>query len=390
MDAQERPNSQGTPGRRGLPHPRRLPDPRVLPPARAAELSGDAGPARAPGPWGSQPPGQPNFSGCRARGSPTPRLPAPRGLPGLAQAQDQAEGPAPAEANSPAEVYGTAAHGPEEYDPPDGYPMAEYDTGAAAGQVLEPRPLPREAPDWQHTETADSLTADLLLPGRTPAPLGLAPGDLPGHGRPGAPADVCRGDAPSGTGRPGVHPGRGWPSQGGGAESQGRVGKTTTVMGLGSMLASLRGDRVIAVDQVTPTGGPCRTSCGWRPRRPSAICSTRRADPAVRGHHDHNSATDVTRAPPGRAQRQACRRGSPPSRRDPHESERGRGEGGGGARERGVGGGGWGGRGGREGRREGGMKGSGGGGARGGRGGRGVEGRVVEGEGRDGDERGGQ
>ena len=75
-------------------------------------------------------------------------------------------GPAPAEANSPAEVYGAAAaYGPEEYDPPDGYPMAEYDIGATGpGPALAPHEAP---PQWQQTETADSLTADLLLLGRT-------------------------------------------------------------------------------------------------------------------------------------------------------------------------------------------------------------------------------
>src|SRR5438874_2358918 len=61
----------------------------------------------------------------------------PEGL-ASAEVQEQTEGfapagPAPAEAYSPAEVYGTAAvYAAEEYDPPDDYPMAEYDTGTAA------------------------------------------------------------------------------------------------------------------------------------------------------------------------------------------------------------------------------------------------------------------
>jgi MinD-like ATPase involved in chromosome partitioning or flagellar assembly len=180
-------------------------------------------------------------------------------------ARDQAEGPvpagpaedqgpaglSPAEAPSPAQVYGAAAgYGQEEYDPPDGYPMAEYDTGAAAGQPLEPVPPPRETPPpWQHAETAESLTADLLLPGRHSAPpsgwrraIYQATG---GRVRPPLSAAemrrrelVARACTPVSGGHHRVAV----------LSLKGGVGKTTTVMGLGSTLASLRGDRVIAVD----------------------------------------------------------------------------------------------------------------------------------------------
>jgi MinD-like ATPase involved in chromosome partitioning or flagellar assembly len=183
-------------------------------------------------------------------------------------------GPAPAEAHSPAEVYGTAAaYRPAEYDPPDGYPMAEYDTGPAAvppvepvpaaepvppvepveavGPVppVEPVPPPGEPAHWQHAETADSLTADLLLPGRHAAPpsgwrraIYQVTGGLV---RPPLSAAemrrrelVARACTPVACGHYRVAV----------LSLKGGVGKTTTVMGLGSTLASLRGDRVIAVD----------------------------------------------------------------------------------------------------------------------------------------------
>jgi MinD-like ATPase involved in chromosome partitioning or flagellar assembly len=194
---------------------------------------------------------------------------APEQSAGLAPA-----GPASAEAHSPAEVYGTAAaYGPEEYDPPDGYPMAEYDTGAAAVPPVEPvpdmEPVPaaeqvpaakqvpagepgppsREAAHWQHAETADSLTADLLLPGRHAAPPSgwrRAVYQLTGGlVRPPLSAAemrrrelVARACIPVAGGHYRVAV----------LSLKGGVGKTTTVMGLGSTLASLRGDRIIAVD----------------------------------------------------------------------------------------------------------------------------------------------
>ena len=208
----------------------------------------------------------------------TRRRPRTGGSPGPAaglapaEAQDQAAGPAPtgaapAEAHSPAEVYGTAAaYGPAEYDPPDDYPMAEYDTGPAAVPPVEPVPAaepvppvepieavepvpPGEPAHWQHAETADSLTADLLLPGRHAAPpsgwrraIYQVTGGLV---RPPLSAAemrrrelVARACTPVAGGHYRVAV----------LSLKGGVGKTTTVMGLGSTLASLRGDRVIAVD----------------------------------------------------------------------------------------------------------------------------------------------
>jgi MinD-like ATPase involved in chromosome partitioning or flagellar assembly len=178
------------------------------------------------------------------------QVPEPARVKEPAEAEGQA-GLAPAEARGPAQVYGAAAaYAQEEYDPPDGYPMAEYDTGAAAGQAPESVPPPRETPPhWQHAETADSLTSDLLLPGRHSAPpsgwrraVYQATG---GHVRPPLSAAemrrrelVARACTPVSGGHHRVAV----------LSLKGGVGKTTTVMGLGSTLASLRGDRVIAVD----------------------------------------------------------------------------------------------------------------------------------------------
>ena len=73
----------------------------------------------------------------------------------------------PTPGNDAVGSYGPAG----EYDPPDGYPLAEYDPLGTGDEVLTPLPLPREEPPhWQRAETADSLTADLLLPGRHALP----------------------------------------------------------------------------------------------------------------------------------------------------------------------------------------------------------------------------
>ena len=105
-----------------------------------------------------------------------------------------------------------------------------------------------EPPRWQ-AESADSLTADLLLPGRHAAPpsgwrraLYQVTGGL--VRAPQSAADRHRKDL--------VQRAR-TPVAGGHhrvavLSLKGGVGKTTTTVGLGSTLASLRGDRVIAVD----------------------------------------------------------------------------------------------------------------------------------------------
>ena len=52
---------------------------------------------------------------------------------------------------------------------------------------------------------------------------------------------------------------------------KGGVGKTTTTTTLGSTFASLRGDRVIAVD-ANPDRGTLARRSRWRPRRPCGTC----------------------------------------------------------------------------------------------------------------------
>jgi MinD-like ATPase involved in chromosome partitioning or flagellar assembly len=242
--------------------------------------------------------GLPRLFGQSALGTAVPRPPDVAGAGQPAEA-----GPPPAEAGQPARneqpptgneqppaeespaaaypaapEYPPVSYGqPAEYDPPDGYPMAEYDTGydtgypaagypapdypgpgypATAGEADsrevagQPLLLPGEAPPhWQPAETADSLTADLLLRGRHAAPPGgwrrvlyQATGGLVRP--PQSAADtrrrelVARASTPVAGGHHRVAI----------LSLKGGVGKTTTVMGLGSTLASLRGDRVIAVD----------------------------------------------------------------------------------------------------------------------------------------------
>jgi MinD-like ATPase involved in chromosome partitioning or flagellar assembly len=260
----------------------------ALQPAEAGASAEDTGPAGAESEEGAEPAGAESEEAAEPAGAAgfMPEqdqvwVPASAETqeqaagPAPAEAQEQPAGPAPGEAHSPAEVYGTAAaYGPEEYDPPDGYPMAEYDTGTAAVPPVEPVPAtepepppvepaqaveavppgelvqpPPEPAHWQHAETADSLTADLLLPGRHVAPpsgwrraIYQVTGGLV---RPPLSAAemrrrelVARACTPVAAGHYRVAV----------LSLKGGVGKTTTVMGLGSTLASLRGDRVIAVD----------------------------------------------------------------------------------------------------------------------------------------------
>jgi MinD-like ATPase involved in chromosome partitioning or flagellar assembly len=195
-----------------------------------AEPAGPAGPALADEPAEPQDPAPGTGEASAAPSSPA-----------------QESGEAPAAPSSPAQEYGTAAgYGHEEYDPPDEYPMAEFDTGAPAEPALD---RPPGAPHWQQAETADSLNADLLLPHRRVVPssgwrrvLYQATGGLVHPPQSAAELRrrelVARARTPVSGGHHRVAV----------LSLKGGVGKTTTVMGLGSTLASLRGDRVIAVD----------------------------------------------------------------------------------------------------------------------------------------------
>jgi MinD-like ATPase involved in chromosome partitioning or flagellar assembly len=137
------------------------------------------------------------------------------------------------------------AFGPwETYETATGYGWAD-----GYGVAPEPEAPPeRGEPQWQ-AESADSLTADVLLPGRHAAPppgwrraLYQVTGGL--VRAPQSAADRRRKDL--------VQRAR-TPVAGGHhrvavLSLKGGVGKTTTTVGLGATLASLRGDRVIAVD----------------------------------------------------------------------------------------------------------------------------------------------
>jgi MinD-like ATPase involved in chromosome partitioning or flagellar assembly len=131
--------------------------------------------------------------------------------------------------------------------------------------VPDPRPVPDPYPAPQQpavrrpgapppggirtSETADSLTADVLLPGRHKAPSGgwrravyQATGGL--IRAPLSAAELRRRELTARARTPvtsGHHRVAVMSLKGG-------VGKTTTTVGLGAMLASVRGDRVIAVD----------------------------------------------------------------------------------------------------------------------------------------------
>ena len=113
-----------------------------------------------------------------------------------------------------------------------------------------PRPRsPQPAPAPSRTVTADSLTTDLLLPGRHKAPAGgwrravfkvtgglVRPPESAAQRRRRELIARARTPVTGGHHRVAV------------VSLKGGVGKTTTTVGLGAMLASLRGDRVIAVD----------------------------------------------------------------------------------------------------------------------------------------------
>jgi MinD-like ATPase involved in chromosome partitioning or flagellar assembly len=112
-----------------------------------------------------------------------------------------------------------------------------------------PRPGPQPAPAASPAVTADSLTTDLLLPGRRKAPVAgwrravfkvtgglVRPPESAAQRRRRELIARVRTPVTGGHHRVAV------------ISLKGGVGKTTTTVGLGAMLASLRGDRVIAVD----------------------------------------------------------------------------------------------------------------------------------------------
>jgi MinD-like ATPase involved in chromosome partitioning or flagellar assembly len=150
---------------------------------------------------------------------------------------------------------GAPEYGPPEYGPPEYGGTAAEDTGYAQPgmrpdgvEALAPLP-PRGHDGQQATETADSLTSESLLAARRPVPesgwrraVYLATAGLVRPGESQAERQRREMIARARTAVTGGHHRVAVMSLKGG------VGKTTTTVGLGSMLASLRGDRVIAVD----------------------------------------------------------------------------------------------------------------------------------------------
>ena len=162
-----------------------------------------------------------------------PVLLPPRGTPDMAPPWPaMAPGPVPPEAAAPL---------PTRVPPPgpDGY-------RAFRDQVLAPPPLPE--PEYAR-ETSDSLTTESLLHGKRAAPgsgwrrsVYRATGGLLRFGE--SAAEMRRRDLINRVRTPvaGGH------HRVAVLSLKGGVGKTTTAVGLGATLATLRGDRVIAVD----------------------------------------------------------------------------------------------------------------------------------------------
>ena len=156
--------------------------------------------------------------------------------------------PAPPVADSWLAKPGGTDAGPAEFRAGPGSPAPL----ASQPQPLAPQPPqpgPQSAPTPSQTVTADSLTTDLLLPGRHKAPVGgwrravfkvtgglVRPPESAAQRRRRELIARVRTPVTGGHHRVAV------------MSLKGGVGKTTTTVGLGAMLASLRGDRVIAVD----------------------------------------------------------------------------------------------------------------------------------------------
>jgi MinD-like ATPase involved in chromosome partitioning or flagellar assembly len=212
-------------------------------PGRAAAYYGDAGgyePAEddVPVPPWPEPAAEPPAYGSRAAGN-------------SHDANGQDPGYGAYAADLPYEPYGSpAAPGaatPGTATPGTATPRtAAPRSGASAGH--EERLEPGDRPAWQ-AESADSLTADLLLPGRHAAPpagwrralfnitggLVRAPQSTAERRRRDL---IMRARTPVAGGHYRIAV----------LSLKGGVGKTTTTVGLGATLASLRGDRIIAVD----------------------------------------------------------------------------------------------------------------------------------------------
>jgi MinD-like ATPase involved in chromosome partitioning or flagellar assembly len=167
------------------------------------------------------------------------------------QAPYETSGPAPSRP-APQDPYAQPRSRPEAdpsrpYSPPRA-PQNVQQPASASGDSLAPLPM-HSGDQQQAAETADDLTADALLHGRRHAPEGgwrrilyKGSGGLI-HPRESADAVrrrdlIARVRTPVAGGHHRVAV----------MSLKGGVGKTTTCVSLGAMLASLRGDRIIALD----------------------------------------------------------------------------------------------------------------------------------------------
>jgi MinD-like ATPase involved in chromosome partitioning or flagellar assembly len=183
-------------------------------------------------------------------GTPAPPTPSPPPPPSPPQ-------PKPPTRDTPPEGYASQGDQPRTGPPPDSFaarpapPPESFSAPAPPRSAAPPPPTPDSL-------NADLLTADLLLPGRHAIPgsgwrrvLYQASGGLVRVPQSAAEQRrqelVLRALTPVAGGHHRVAV----------LSLKGGVGKTTTTMGLGSTLASLRGDRVVAVDANPDRGTLC-------------------------------------------------------------------------------------------------------------------------------------
>ena len=218
-DPYEPPDAYGPPG----PTPR-APGPPAAPPLPPSGPATAAPPVAASGPETFAPPG--------ASVPPRASGPAPAAPPGP-----------PAPPRAPAPPPGAGAHAVTDPEQAAGTPVPSAGPGTSAGTTES------DAPQADEADSQGGLTPEFLLPGRRRAPA-------PGWRRvvyratgglmrvPSSAAELRRRDMINRVRTPvaGGHHRVAILSLKGG------VGKTTTTVGLGATLASLRGDRVIAVD----------------------------------------------------------------------------------------------------------------------------------------------
>jgi putative peptide zinc metalloprotease protein len=197
---------------------------------------------------------------------PPPRASAPPAPP-PAETRAPAQPPAPGEAQAPAPPWPAGARAPGQPPPPaardlaDGRPERPDGAGRLAGTT--------SPASGRSTATAADFTADRYLRAQSPPPrdgwrrfiywltggrinFGPSPSELAERqliARAKAPVAGCRSIAV--------------------ISRKGGVGKTTTTLMLGHTFASLRGDRVVALD-----GNPDAGSLGYRVRRETAATVT--------------------------------------------------------------------------------------------------------------------